>query len=414
MKYGCIAERLGHSFSREIHNMIGDYEYELCELSPDELGGFMEKRDFLGINVTIPYKRDVIPYLSHIDEAAEKMGAVNTVVNRDGELWGYNTDFFGMRDLIESANIEINGKKVVVLGTGGTSHMANVLAASLGAREVVTASRTGKGGACTYEQIYERHTDADVIINTTPSGMYPKLVYEAPVDIARFPNVSAVVDAVYNPQRTRLVSEARKRNINAVGGLYMLVSQAVYASEHFFDKKYPDGLADDIYKRLSRIKENIVLTGMPGSGKSTLGRRAAEATGRRFVDTDAIFVERYGNISDFFAAHGEDEFRRLETEIVREAAMESECVIATGGGVILRGENVDALRQNGRIYYIDRPLSWLTPTSDRPLARDADAIKKRYHERHDIYLSTADCVIKPSSPDKDKAATMIVKAHMES
>lgn len=413
MKYGCIAERLGHSFSREIHGMIGGYEYELCEIAPEALDEFMKKRDFLGINVTIPYKRDVIPYLSHIDEAAEKMGAVNTIVNKNGELYGYNTDYFGMRDLIARAGIELSGKKTLILGTGGTSHMANILARDLGAREVLRVSRTGREGAVTYEEAYARHTDADVIINTTPSGMYPSHTEEAPIDISRFERAEAVVDAVYNPQRTRLVSEARKRGVNAVGGLYMLVAQAVYASEHFLETKYPASMADEIYKKLSRLKENIVLTGMPGSGKSTIGRRIAENTGRRFFDTDAIFVSKYGDISKFFVEHGEGEFRLREAEIVRQTAIESECVIATGGGVVLRDDNVDALKRNGRIYFIDRPLSWLTPTRDRPLASDAESIRKRYYERHDRYISTSDVVITPPTDSKNKTARLIEQEHMK-
>lgn len=394
MKYGCIAEKLGHSFSREIHDKIGLYEYELREVPKGELDAFMKARDFLGINVTIPYKRDVMPYLDYIDDAAASLGAVNTIVNRDGKLYGYNTDFFGMRELLSSAGIALEGKKVLILGTGGTSHTARGLAKSLGAAEIVTVSRTGRGDAVTYGEAYERHADADVIINTTPVGMFPE-TDGTPIDISRFPRVTGVADAVYNPLRTRLVLEARERGINAAGGLYMLVSQAVRAAEHFTGQTLGADVTDRVYSELLAEKENIVLTGMPGSGKSAIGRRIASGTGRRLIDTDAVIVERIGMpISEYFALHGEEAFRDVETEVIAEVSNRHGCVISTGGGAILRKKNVELLRKNGRIYYIERPLDFLTPTASRPLASDREAIRKRYGERHDIYIETADVVYK--------------------
>lgn len=410
MKYGCIAERLGHSFSRDIHKKIGLYEYVLREVPKGELDRFMTERDFLGINVTIPYKRDVIPYLYKIDGAAERMGAVNTIVNRDGKLYGYNTDYPGMRSMIESAGIELSGKKVLILGTGGTSHMARGLSCDLGAQKTIVVSRTGKGGAVTYEQAYVFHGDADIIINTTPAGMYPD-VTGTPIDISRFPVLSGVVDAVYNPLRTRLVMAAGERGIKAVGGLYMLVSQAVYAAEYFTGQPLGNDTTERIYRELYREKENIVLTGMPGSGKSATGRRIAAATKRRFIDTDAEIVSRIGmKIPDYFREYGEAAFRDRESEVISDIAKQHGCVIATGGGAVLRGENVRSLKQNGRVYYLDRPIEWLTPTADRPLARDADAIRARYSERHDIYVTTADVIIKMKD-DRDSNAKMIIEEH---
>lgn len=410
MKYGCIAEKLGHSFSRDIHKKIGLYEYELREVAKGELDGFMKARDFLGINVTIPYKRDVIPYLYEIDGAAKRIGAVNTVVNRDGKLYGYNTDLPGMRALAESAGIEISGKKVLILGTGGTSHTARELARSLGAREIVTVSRRKFGGVVTYEEAYERHGDADVIINTTPVGMFPD-IKGTPIDIDRFASLSGVIDAVYNPIRTRLVMSALERGINAVGGLRMLVSQAVFAAEYFTGQALGDGVAARIYDELFREKENIVLTGMPGSGKSATGRRIAAATKRRFIDTDAEIVSRIGmKIPDYFREYGEAAFREREAEVIADIAKVHGSVIATGGGAVLREENIRLLKQNGRIYYLDRPLEWLTPTSSRPLASDADAIRARYAERHDIYIETADEIIKMKD-DRDGNAAEIIREH---
>ncbi len=410
MKYGCIAERLGHSFSREIHNMIGDYEYELCEVQKGDLDAFMKAKDFLGINVTIPYKRDVIPYLDEIDEAAKKMGAVNTVVNRGGRLYGYNTDFPGMRALIERSGIVISGKKALILGTGGTSHMARELSRELGASAVVCVSRTGRDGAVTYEEAYRDHADADVIINTTPVGMYPN-VAGAPVDIARFPRLTGVVDAVYNPLRTDLVLSARERGIRAVGGLYMLVSQAVYASEHFFGCPADAGTAERIYGALSAEKENIVLTGMPGAGKSSIGRVIAARTGRRLIDTDEQIVSRIGmEITKYFEQFGEREFRDREGEVIEELSRESGCVIATGGGAILRPENIRALRRSGRLYYINRPIEYLTPTASRPLACDREAIRKRYEERREIYESTADVIVMAVN-GRDRNAKKIEELH---
>ena len=412
MKYGCIAERLGHSFSREIHEKIGLYEYELCEVPRGELDRFMTARDFLGINVTIPYKRDVIPYLSRMDDDARRIGAVNTVVNRGGELCGFNTDLPGMRAMISSAGIGIRGKKVLVLGTGGTSHTARELLRLLGARTTVTVSRTGRDGAVTYDEACRIHSDADIIINTTPSGMYPDIA-GMPIDIGGFPRLSGVVDAVYNPLRTRLVMAARERGIKAVGGLYMLVSQAVFAAEHFTGESLGQELAGRIYRELYRDKQNIVLTGMPGSGKSATGRKIASMTRRR-IDTDAEIVSRIGmKIADYFEKYGEDAFRDRESEVIADIASRHGCVIATGGGAVLRDENVRLLKQNGRIYYLNRPIEWLTPTSDRPLARDADAVRARYRERYGIYTGTADVTIRMRD-DRLWNAKTIIREHGKS
>ncbi len=396
MDYGCIGERLAHSFSKDIHQRIASYSYELCEVPRDGLHAFMTRRDFKAINVTIPYKESVIPYLDDIDDTAREIGAVNTVVNRNGKLYGYNTDFMGMRALARRMGVDFSGKKVLILGTGGTSKTAAAVAKSGGAKEIIPVSRRV---GVTYEDAKLHHRDAQIIINTTPCGMYPHN-QDTPIDLADYPHVEGVLDAVYNPLATRLVTAARKRGIPAEGGLYMLVAQAVFASEKFIDTSYDPAVIDRVYRDILISKQNIVLTGMPSCGKSTVGALLAQMTGRELIDTDRIVTEKHGDISTIFATCGEDAFRRMETAAVQEAAGHWGCIIATGGGAVLRSENVDALRSNGRIFFIDRPLALLIPTADRPLASDAEAIRRRYEERYDLYCRTADVVVQAAdSPE---------------
>ncbi len=397
MKYGLIGEHLPHSFSKEIHGKIASYDYELLELSPDEVGPFLERGDFLAINVTIPYKQTVIPYLKEIDDSARAIGAVNTVVKREDGLYGYNTDFYGMTALIGRIGISLTGKKVLILGTGGTARTSRAVARALGASCIITAGRQAREGVCSYEEVARDHTDAEVIINTTPCGMYPYADGSAeraatPIDLAPFPRLCGVVDAVYNPLRTNLVLEARARGIPAEGGLYMLVAQAVLASAIFTGKDLVEGDTARVFAETLAEKENIVLTGMPSSGKSTVGQALATALGRPFLDTDAEIVKREGReISAIFAAEGEAYFREVEAAVVRDVAnRHTGAIIATGGGAILRDDNVNALRRTGRLYFLDRALEALLPTPDRPTASSAEAIRARYRERYDRYLATCD------------------------
>lgn len=393
MKYGCIGERLGHSFSKEIHEAFADYEYELCEISRDKLSDFARRADFSAINVTIPYKELIMEYMHYTDPQALEIGAVNTVVNRGGKLYGYNTDFYGMTMLAHHAGVDMTNKKVVILGTGGTSKTARAVAKSLGAKEVLRVSRTAREGVITYDELYANHTDAEVIINTTPVGMFPN-TSALSVDISSFKNLTGALDAIYNPIRTPFILSALERGIAAEGGLYMLVSQAVRASEIFTDTVYPQGVLDSVYKNLLQGKENIVLTGMPASGKSTVGMLLAKDLGRELHDTDALIEERAGKtITEIFRERGEGYFRTLEAEVIKDVSKKVGIIISTGGGAVLRGENVNALRANGKIYFLDRPLSALMPTDDRPLASTKEAITKIYNERYGIYISSADTVI---------------------
>ncbi len=393
MKYGCIGERLSHSFSKEIHNALADYPYEIHEVAREDLDGFMEDADFLGINVTIPYKELVIPYLHSIDEAAKRIGAVNTVVKRDGGLYGYNTDFYGMTMLLAHAGVTVKDKTVAILGTGGTSKTAHAVCEALGAKKILTVSRAARKSVIDYAELKAIGGKIDVIINTTPVGMYPHQ-YEHPVEIDNFPKLSGVIDAIYNPLRSELVSAAKRKGIPAEGGLYMLVAQAVRASEIFLDTEYPENILEEVYSRILLSKENIVLVGMPASGKSTVGALLAEKLGRELVDTDELIVSAAGiEIREIFSARGESAFRDMETAAVRSASTKTASVIATGGGAILRDENVEALKQNGRLIFLDRPVEKLIPTESRPLASDVEAIRQRYSERYYRYCAVADEII---------------------
>ena len=407
MKYGLIGERLGHSFSKKIHERLG-YEYELREIEPKDIDAFMKERDFLGINVTMPYKATVIPYLDWIDDRARAIGAVNTIVNRDGRLYGYNTDFNGMIALINRAGIDIKGKKVAILGTGGTSKTAEAVLNYLGAGQIIKVSRSEKDKAISYEELYASCSDTEIIINTTPVGMYPN-IWDCPIDITKFDNLSGVVDAVYNPINTTLVQSARAIGIKAEGGLYMLTAQAVEASQIFFDKHYPNEMQENIYREIKGEKENTVLIGMPSSGKSTIGRIVADKLGKKFVDTDELIEEKTGmKIRDFFTKHGEAEFRRIESRVINSLSSESGIVIATGGGAVLNESNVRSLKYNGKVYFIDRPLSDLMPTSDRPLSKDIASLKKLYKERYSIYCNSCDEIIKADG-DAETVAKKILE-----
>ena len=407
LNYGCIGEHLPHSFSREIHGEIGTYAYDLKELTPEELPGFMTARGFMGINVTIPYKQAVIPFLDEISETARAIGAVNTIVNRNGKLYGYNTDLYGLTRLIRRIGLDLSGKKVLVLGTGGTSRTASYAAEKLGARVVYRVSRTSREGSLSYEEVLQNHTDAEIILNTTPCGMFPKPA-EQPLLLEPFTRLEGVVDAIYNPLRSRLVLDARSRGIPAEGGLYMLVAQAVRASELFLDTSYPEDLTDRIYNRILRRKENLVLIGMPGSGKSSVGATLTETTGKPLADTDRLIMEKAGKpIPDIFREDGEPAFRDLESEVIRELSLQGGQIISTGGGAVLRPENVTVLRQNGRLFWLDRDPDSLVPTDDRPLADTVAKMKALYQEREPIYRASADVIIPVFGTPESTAALIL-------
>lgn len=403
MKCGLIGRKLGHSYSCQIHHAIADYSYDLWELEPEQLAPFLQKGDFAGVNVTIPYKQQVIPYLDDLSDTARAIGAVNTIVNRSGRLYGDNTDLAGMIALIRRLGLELHGKKVLILGTGGTSKTARAAAQQLGAAEIYRLSRSGREDAVTYEGARRLHGDAAVLINTTPCGMYPA-VEDCPLDPADFPRLEGVVDAVYNPLRTNLVLAARERGIPAQGGLYMLAAQAVYAGALFRGCQAAQADIDLAYRTVLRQVENIVLIGMPSAGKTTVGQLLARRTGKKFTDTDTLAEQRIGmTIADYFRTSGEEAFRAREQETVAEVSAAGGQIIATGGGAILRRENLTALRRNGLLVFLDRPIEQLTATVDRPLASDREALRRRYEERYALYRAAADVYIKNDGSPEEAA-----------
>ena len=396
MKYGLIGEKLGHSFSPEIHGMLADYSYELKELSPSEFDSFIKSGKFDGINVTIPYKKTVMDHLYYIDTSAYEIGAVNTVLNTEGHLFGFNTDFDGMVAMIRRAGISLEGRSVAILGTGGTSCTAAVVSKKLGAREIIKVSRNKSQETVSYDELYEKWGDVEILINTTPVGMYPDCE-NTPVDLSRLTRLEGVVDVIYNPIRTPLVSEATKRGIPATGGMYMLVAQAVRASEIFTGEKYAEEITESVYEKIIKDKENIVLIGMPSSGKSTVGKLLADELGFSFTDTDDEIVKREGtDIPTIFRLKGEEYFRDLEEEVIKDVSRESRRVIATGGGSVLKSSNIERLRRNGRIIFLDRPLDMLMPTLDRPLSSDRDHLLSLYEKRYPIYSSVCDLAVDAS------------------
>ena len=403
MEYGCIGERLGHSFSKEIHNALTSYEYSLKELKREELPEFFKNKDFKAINVTIPYKQNVIEYLDWISDEAKSINAVNTIVNRNGKLYGYNTDFYGLKALIERENVSLKGKKVAILGSGGTSNTAFAVANHLKALSVLKVSRNKKDGYITYEELYDIYSDCEIIINTTPCGMFPKTGVSA-VDLEKLSKVEAVFDAVYNPLSSKLILDAKAKNITAVGGLYMLVSQAAYAVEKFIEAPVDNHKVEEIFQGLYKQKMNIALIGMPASGKTSVGKLLSEKLNKTFVDCDDEIVKNENkDITEIFKEFGEAYFRNVEKSVVKAVSMLNAQVISTGGGAVLNPENIENLKANSRIYFLDRPLDMLITTSDRPLSSNRADLEKRYNERYKLYKSVADVIVDGSKTVEEVA-----------
>lgn len=383
--YGLLGEHLPHSFSPQIHSALGNKDYGLFEIAPEKLEKFMREHSFKGINVTIPYKKAVIPYLDVISPEAQKIGAVNTVKVKDGKLYGDNTDYFGFKYMVEKSKIDIHNKKAIVLGSGGASLTVQAVLRDLGACEVVVISRNGDDN---YVNMYIKHTDAQIIVNTTPVGMYPDNLNTL-VDFDKFPKLSGVLDVVYNPLKTRLILDAEKRGIPSSAGLSMLVAQAKKAHEIFFDTRVNDEVCETIERSLVLQMCNIVLIGMAGCGKSTIGKYLSKALQKDLVDTDEMIVNTENMpIPQIFEEKGEDYFRWCENVAVNIAGKEKNQIIATGGGVITRPENYNALKQNGIIVFINRDAD-LLPTNGRPLSQ-MHGVKALYEKRMPLYRQFAE------------------------
>lgn len=386
MKCGLLGRKLGHSYSPQIHKQLGDYSYELFEKEPEELEQFLKYGDFSGINVTVPYKKDVIPYLDELTPRAKNLGAVNTIVRRDGKLIGHNTDYFGFETMLRSSGCSVAGKKVLVLGSGGASNtVISVLEAA--DAKVIVISRNGENN---YANLH-LHADASMIVNTTPLGMYPH-VGVSPVDLEQFPKLEGVLDVIYNPARTQLLLDAEQKGLSTMNGLLMLVAQAKEAAEWFTGAPVPEEKIPTIHDALARQMQNIVLVGMPGCGKSTIGKKLADASGKKFADADTAIQEAAGkSIPDIFAESGEPGFRAIETQVLAELGKRSGLVIATGGGCVTQERNYPLLHQNGTIFWLTRDLEKL-PTDGRPLSQRTK-IADMYTIRKPLYEAFADYTI---------------------
>ena len=389
MRYGLLGRSLAHSLSPQIHSCFGDYPYALFNREPEDLAAFFADRSLDGFNVTIPYKIDAFHACDALSETAKAIGAVNTVVRRpDGTLFGDNTDAFGFRYLARSVGISFGGKKVVVLGSGGASRTVQTVLRQDGAAQIVVVSRTGPDN---YQNL-ARHHDAQILINTTPVGMFPHNG-TSPVSLDGFSRLEAVLDLIYNPMETVLLRLAKERGIPCGNGLAMLVAQALPGARLFSGKDLPDSLIEPTIRTIEAQQRSIVLIGMPGSGKSTVGRLLSERTGKALLDTDAMVETAAGcTIPALFAAKGEACFRDQETEAVKEAGKQLQRVIATGGGSVLRKENRDALRQNAVVVWLRRDISAL-PRDGRPLSKDEETVRRLFEERKPIYESFADHVV---------------------
>lgn len=393
MEYGLIGAKLGHSYSKIIHEMLCGYHYDLCPLpTEEEARAFLAKRQFKAINVTIPYKKLVMEYCSYIDPRAKAIGAVNTVVNKNGLLYGYNTDYMGFAHLCDAHGVSFAGKTVVILGTGGTHNTTSAVARDKGAAKVLTVSRhpDPEKGELSYAEAVS--SGAQIVINTTPAGMYPNNG-SCLLDLHAFPKLEAVLDCVYNPFRTELLLRAEELGVPAYCGFEMLVAQAVYAAEHFTGQKLPEAVIADTHRRLKRDLSNVAIIGMPGCGKSTIGRALAKTLGKTYVDLDEVIEKNTGMpIPDIFAREGEASFRKYESQAVAEISKQTRQVIACGGGVIKTPGNARALRQNGPVLWVQRPVERLA-TGGRPLSTGLDALRKMEAERMPLYRAASDAAV---------------------
>ena len=407
MRYGLIGEKLGHSFSKIIHEQLADYSYDLIPLSKEAFPIFMKQREFAAINVTIPYKESVLPYLDRIDPKAAAIGAVNTIVHQGSRLYGYNTDYDGFRYLLAKHKINPKGKKILVLGKGGAAKACIAVMQDFGAKEIRTVYYKENPETITYQDCYAKHTDAQIIVNTTPVGMYPK-TESSPIQLAPFQALEAVVDVVYNPLRTKFVLDGLAQGVIAVGGLEMLIGQAKCAVEIFQGKKIEDTVIQKLHEDLLKERSNLVLTGMSGCGKTTLGRLAAQHLGKKFIDIDEEIVKEINmSIQEYFSSMGEAAFREVESKMVRKLSALNGYVISTGGGVIKNQDNITELKKNGYTFWVKRDVALLESGNGRPLAPDFAATQKLYTERLPLYEASAEVICENNLSTEEALAHLL-------
>lgn len=399
--YGLIGEKLGHSFSKQIHEQLASYTYELIPLTKAEFHSFMKEKKFHAINVTIPYKQEVIPYLDIIDDKAEKIHAVNTIVNKNGVCIGYNTDYDGFAYMLKQHHVDILNKKVMVLGNGGAAQAIKAVVKDLDCQELILVKSRLSDETIGYEEAYKNHADVDIIINTSPIGMYPN--NDRPIDLARFSKCQYFIDIIYNPLRTACMMQANALAIQTIGGLEMLVAQAKYAVEYFNEISIEDTCIDKIYQQIHFQQSNIVLIGMPSCGKTTIAQKLALVYQKIFIDIDDEIVKEAGkSIKDIFLEDGEDAFRDLEESIIKRVSLEHNQVIATGGGCIKRENNIFHLKQNGCIIFLDRDKELLiTEDKERPLSSGKEQVYQMYDERFPLYMKYADVQVKNNTTETE-------------
>lgn len=401
MQCGLLGRKLGHSYSPQIHSQLGSYDYRLFEKEPEELEDFLKNGDFTGLNVTIPYKKDVIPFLDELSPRAKALGAVNTIVRRNGKLIGHNTDYFGFETMLLSTGVSLQGKKALVCGSGGASSTACAVLKAHGAN-VVVLSRTGKDN---YQNL-NRHSDAALIVNATPVGMYPNVEASPIEDLAAYPMLEGVLDLVYNPARTSILLKAEALGITSVNGLRMLVAQAKESAEWFTGEPIDDSCIEMIYSRLRRQMENIILIGMPGCGKTTVGASLAKILSRPLKDADAELEQAVGRkITEILPTDGEASFRSLESETLLDLGKQSGLVIATGGGCVTIPNNYEKLHRNGTIVWLKRDLD-LLPTDGRPLSQTGH-LQEMYQKRAPLYARFADFSVENSGDPQETAEEII-------
>ncbi|MBR2388695.1 MAG: shikimate kinase [Clostridia bacterium] len=400
-----LGEKLPHTFSPQIHSLLADYSYGIKEVAPKDLEHFMLSCEFDFLNVTIPYKKDVIKYLASLSPEAQAIGAVNTVKRMpDGSLRGFNTDYYGFEYTLKKSHLDVSGKKALVLGSGGASMPVKAVLKNLGVSEIITVSRSGEDN---YENI-SKHFDAEIIVNTTPVGMFPNNEAKL-IDLRQFNACIGIVDIIYNPQKTALLLEAESLGIKYCGGLSMLVAQAKKAAEIFTDRSIDDTEIERIEKTISYDMTNIVLIGMPSSGKTTIGKIISEKTNKPFFDSDEEFEKCFSvTPAEAIDKLGVDKFRKMEHSVVKELGKKSGCVISTGGGIVTRKENYAPLHQNGVIFFVERDLKKLTSTN-RPISKSV-GIEKLYSERLPLYIDFSDRRIYNNSTAENAANEIIALA----